>query len=403
MALALNSGVSGSSGQIDLERKTIAFVADDDTAAALRAGLTVLGEALDVRRGTVRHAIRFFRTLEPVNAAIIDIAELAEPRVELEELARVCPPDVRVFLIGDNTDIGFYRLLVHDLGAADYVPKPLTRDTVQRLLLPRLSGTEVDIPDSRGGNVIAVCGARGGVGATTIAVNAALQLVGVTQAQTVLLDLNLQTGTSAMMLAARPGPGLRIALEEPERTDSLFLERAAIKIDPRLRLVAAEEALDPSPTITPEGVDQVLELLRQKFNFVFVDLPVPVPPPLKRVLNLARQVVVVLGPDLPSLRDAKAIRHMVTISTGSDRVMTVLNRADMRGGLDKELIQKGLGQPPDLIIPDLGPRMMEAVNLGVPALQRVPTLRRHLMPLVREIAGVRTAPNRSFVSRIFKR
>ena len=144
-------------------------------------------------------------------------------------------------MVGENTDITFYRLLVHDLGVTEYLPKPLTRDSIQRLLLPRLAGGGAEPAGGRGGHVVAVCGARGGVGATTIAVSLALELSDVAKAHVALLDLHLQGGTAALMLSGRPGPGLRIALEDSERADSLFLERTAIAVDPRLRLIAAEE------------------------------------------------------------------------------------------------------------------------------------------------------------------
>ena len=101
---------------------------------------------------------------------------------------------------------------------------------MQRLLLPHLAQGAAEAPGGRGGHVVAVCGARGGVGATTIAVNTALELARLAKGHIALLDLHLQGGAAALMLSARPGPGLRIALEDPERADALFLERTAIAV-----------------------------------------------------------------------------------------------------------------------------------------------------------------------------
>jgi pilus assembly protein CpaE len=389
---------------ISAERKVVAFIGDEDGVATLRAGLESLADNLDVRRGGLRHAIRFFRTLVPVSACVIDISGEPDPRAELAELAQVCPPEVLVFLVGDNTGIDFYRLLIHELGATDYLPKPLTRDSVQRLLLPRLVGTAVELADFRRGHLVLVCGARGGVGASTIAVNVALQLANSVQGQSVLLDLHLHDGTTAMMLSAKPGPGLRIALESPDRSDGLFIERATLTVESRLRLIAADDASDTAPSITAAGVDQVVELLRQKFNFIVADLPTPIPESVRRLLTVARHVVVVTHPDLPGLRDAKVLRQSVMLAAGTDRAITVLNRANQRGGLSKELVERGLGKPPEVVVPDLGAKMLEAVNLGLPAVQRVPALRRHLQPIVREIASVNTeqAPRRKFM-RLFRR
>jgi pilus assembly protein CpaE len=66
----------------------------------------------------------------------------------------------------------------------------------------------------------------------------------------------------------------------------------------------------------------------------------------------------------------------------------LLNRADRAGGLPRATIVKALGAEPDMVIPDLGKGMTQAVNLGIPALKHVSGLRRHLAPIVREITGV---------------
>lgn len=382
--------------------RIIAFVADDDSANALRLGLVGVAPDLDIRRGTVRQAIRFFEKESGAQAAIVDVSGITEATAALDSLARVCPPDIKMLVIGEITEIGFYRLLVNEFGVAEYMHKPLTRDAVQRVLLPHISQHAADPPGGRGGHVVAVCGARGGVGTTTIAVSTALEVARVAKGHVALLDLHLQGGAAALMLSARPGPGLRIALEDPERADALFLERTAITVAPRVGLIGAEEPFEITPAITDAGVARVLDLLQQKFNYVVVDLPMPAPPSMRQVLTLAREVAVVFGPDVASLRDVRSIRTMVKVLTGSDRVVSVLNRANLRQGISLKLLEKGLGAAPDIVVPDLGPPMLEAFNLGVPALQRVPTLSKHLAPLIREISGAQITPERSWLKRMFR-
>jgi pilus assembly protein CpaE len=400
--------VSGTTLPVSLEvgRKVVAFVGDEATAAALRTGLAPLGTELDLRRGTLRNAVRYFEKATPGQAIVIDIDGVEDARGVLEELARVCPPDVKVMLIGSNAEIAFYRLVVHEMGATEYLHKPITRDIVQRLVMPHLMGETADqaMAVGRTGRVVAVCGARGGVGTSSIALNLAVELTSTIKGHVALLDFHIQGGEIALMLGARPGPGLRIALEEADRVDSLFLERVAITVEPRLRLIAAEESFEDGLTVTREGVRRVLDVLQQKFNFVVADIPMPLPQSMMHVLRVARQVIVVMTPDVASLRDTQAIRNLVTGVAGVDRVITLLNRSDMEGGLTVDLIEKGLGVRPDIIIPELGKGMLEAINLGVPAVQRVPGLRRSLAPLVRELTGVAsTSGARGWMRRLFRR
>jgi pilus assembly protein CpaE len=365
--------------------RIVCFVNDDLSAEALLKGLE--GGNLEVKRGTIRNAIHMLETDTELLALVADISDIDDPFAELERLSRVCPADVRVALIGDNKDIAFYRALL-DLGLSEYLPKPLTRNIVQTQLRRRLMAEAAPGPVDRGGHVVSICGAQGGAGATSIAISLAMLLAETTKAKVALLDLNLQGGETSVMLGVRPGPGLRIALENPARADTLFIERAAIEINERVRLFAADEELDATFTITEEGVSHVLGLLRQRFNYVVVDLPMPLSPAIYPVIAASRHAIVLLEAEVTGLRNANALRAVLAKIAGENRVLTLLNRADRAGGLPTESIVKGLGGKPDLVIPDLGKGMTQAINLGIPALYHVPKLRRHLAPIVREIAAL---------------
>src|SRR3954471_7373844 len=365
--------------------RIVCFVNDELSAAALRKGLE--GSNLSIKRGTIRNAIRMLETDTDLFALVVDISGIDDPFTELERLSGVCPPDVRVAVIGESREITFYRELMA-LGLTEYLPRPLTRDMVLDQLRPKLLGDVAAGTIDRGGHVISICGAQGGAGATSIAINLALQLAETSKAKVALLDLHLQNGETAVMLGVRPGPGLRIALENPMRADTLFLERAAIDINDRVCLISADEDLDAQLDITEAGVRHVLGLLRQRFNYIVVDLPVPLVPAIHPVITLSRHVLVLLEAEVTGLRNAHALRTAVTNIAGKDRVFTLFNRANRAGGLPTATITKALGAKPDMVIPDLGKGMTQAVNLGIPALQHVSRLRRHLAPIVREIAGV---------------
>ncbi|WP_439409103.1 AAA family ATPase [Bradyrhizobium sp. DASA03076] len=365
--------------------RIVCFVNDEISAAALRKGLE--GANLSIRRGTIRNAIRMLESDTDLCALVTDISGIDDPFTELERLAGVCPPDVRVAVIGENREITFYRELL-ELGLAEYLPRPLTRDLVLDQLRPKLLGDVAANQIDRGGHVVSICGAQGGAGATSIAINLALQLAETTKAKVALLDLHLQGGEAAVMLGVRPGAGLRIALENPMRADTLFLERAAIEVNERVCLVSADEDLDAQLEITEAGVRHVLGLLRQRFNYIVVDVPVPFPPSIYPVIKLSRHVMVLLEAEVTGLRNAHALRTAVVNIAGKDRVFTLLNRAGRPGGLPREAVVKAMGAEPDIVIPDLGKGMTEALNLGIPALKHVRKLRRHLAPIVREISGV---------------
>ncbi|HET7883423.1 MAG TPA: AAA family ATPase [Acetobacteraceae bacterium] len=384
--------------------QVLAFVADDDTETALRGGLLNTVEHLEIRRGTILHAIRHLAKEPTPRALIVDISEVENPLYELDNLASVCSPDVTVMVIGEGGDISFYRELVRNIGVAEYLHKPLTRDHVSRMFAPHIGGVAADAGAPRGGSVIAVCGARGGVGSTTIAVNLALQLSGSTRGHVALLDLHLSQGTTALMLGVKVSGGLRVALEQPDRADALFLDRVCVDINERLRLVAADEPLDAMPAPTPEGVRRVLELLRRRFNYIVMDMPMPRTAAELQALRTARHLITVMTPDLAGIRDVDRLRQLST-SLGAPHATIVLNRMGMPGGLKLPLIEQGLGTKPSIVIPELGKQLARAANLGKPALGECAPFSKGIALLAQEVSGAaaRHSGHSSLLDRIFRR
>ena len=371
----------------DARLPLLAFVSDDETGTALREGFSSTAGNPEIRRGTIQHAIKFLARQPTPRCLVVDISNIANPREELDRLARVCKPDVRVMVVGEEIDLDFYRDIVRLMGVAEYVHKPVTRDIVARLFVPQFTGTSVDASALRGGNVVAVCSARGGVGTTTVAINLALQLGASTRGHVALLDLHLQRGTTALMLGVKPAGGLRLALEQPERADALFLDRVTVEINERTRLIAAEEPFDGPPfSASPEGMRFLLDFLRRRFNYVVVDLPLPATFAEQEAMRAARHLLVVMTPDLAGLRDTDRLRKAAaTLRSGQTSI--VLNRVGMPGALTLPMIEAGLGGKPTVLIPDIGKQMRRAANLGNPALAESAAFKKAMALLVQEVSG----------------
>src|ERR1700739_2870036 len=131
--------------------RIVCFVNDDLSAVALRKGLE--GSNIEVKRGTIRNAIRMLETDTELFALVADISGIDDPLTELERLSRVCPPDVLVALIGESREITFYRELM-EIGLTEYLPRPLTRDMVTDQLRPKLLGDATPAQNDRGGHVV---------------------------------------------------------------------------------------------------------------------------------------------------------------------------------------------------------------------------------------------------------
>ena len=99
----------------------------------------------------------------------------------------------------------------------------------------------------------------------------------------------------------------------------------------------------------------------------------PLVPAIHPVITLSRHVLVLMEAEVTGLHNAYQLRNAVNAivgTSGKNKVFTVLNRADLAGGLPAATIEKGLGAAPDMVIPDLGKGMRQSINLGIPALER---------------------------------
>lgn len=381
----------------------LAFVTDERSETTLRAGLADSAGSIIIKRGDARAAIRHLEREPSPGVIIIDVSGISDPLVALQDLARVCMPSTDVLIIGERSDFNFYRNVVKDLGADEYLAKPLTREDVATTFGPIVKGVGSSEDLRRGGRLVALVGARGGVGTTTLAVNLALDVAEKTGGHVALLDLHLQNGAAAAMLGVRPGAGLRVALEDPEKADTLFIDRASVPFGDRVRVIACDEPLDQDVKASRAAVARLLDLLRQRFNHVVIDLPSPPGDLGRMVLQIARQRVLVLTPDVVALNGARAMRDLIELRMGLPAPLLVLNRANERGALTRKLVQEGLGTGPDVSLPDLRKPIGDAANLGEPAIKSSSAFRRALSPLTLEISGAGTGRDRSLLARLFGR
>jgi pilus assembly protein CpaE len=348
----------------------VAYVRDRETLGILTDVLApALGPTAEFRMADVAETRAGLQRLDtPVAALLVDVSGQSDPLAVLEDLALYVEPGVRVFVIGDVEDMEFYRQVVRGLGVQEYLCKPINREIVARRLLPTLTGGAT--ASARGGKVVTVTGVRGGVGATTIAVNLAVQLADRSRHHILLFDADMHNGAAALMLSATTGGGLRAALENPGRVDLLFAERSAPAISDRLHLLAAEEPLNSLVTASDGAATHLTSLLCNRFNFVVADLPRHATALNHELRGLAHVRVLVMDATLPSLRDTLRQLGLPNGPHQASRPIIVLNHLGAPGTLTRKQIVEGLGRKIDVIVPWLPKPMQAATTLGQPAVRR---------------------------------
>jgi len=305
----------------------LAVITDEVTRALM---VRVAGEngwsENQVLEGTAAEATDALKDIPTPEKLVIDLSGSPDPIADIDALAQVCEPDTRVIALGDVNDVHLYRHLM-EMGVQDYLLKPVSMDDLNEAV-SRVDEPEAEIPDdeSRQGRLVAVIGARGGVGASTVASNLAWMMAHEQGLRVALIDLDLYFGTIALALDMEPGRGFREALENPSRIDGLFIERAMVRESDNLYVLAAEENLENSFSFDPDALDRLLETLRMDFDCIVVDLPRFAARSQVATLIPPASVVVVSDPTLAGMRDTMRMTKLVKSATPGSDLRVVVNR-----------------------------------------------------------------------------
>lgn len=384
--MALDAATAPSpDGTVTGRAHCLAFVNDTASETALQLGMAEMQQGMDIHRGGIRAAIAAMQRQPTPHVLIVDISAEDSPLAALQTLSDVVEPHVCVLVIGDLTSLDFYREVTRSLGAAEYLARPLSRELVVRHFMPLAQGRAPTGEAALGGRIMSVTGMRGGVGATTIAVNLAWHFGIDARRHTVLLDPDTQFGTASFLLDAEPGTGLGAALQRPDRIDSLLAERAAHPVNDRLHLLASQEPIDAVFEHAPEAAEKLTDALRRRYNFIVADVPLRPMAFYRDLYNMAHRRILVLDPSLASARDA--LRLMALPNKGAKaKPLLVLNRAGRPGGLPRSRMEEALQTKLDVVIPDLPTQIGNAATYGRPAVAAKGAFRDAIIELTRQVA-----------------
>src|SRR5580704_897307 len=211
---------------------------------------TVVQGAINDRRMSKAHvkqnmggaaaAVEAYRSAPTPNVIILEATANRDALIEqLDELSQFCDAGTKVVILGKVNDIILYRQLIAR-GVSEYLVAPFgVVDFIQAI------SQLFSVPGAKPlGRVIAVVGAKGGVGASTVAHNLAWSLASVTEMATIIADFDLAFGTAGLDYNQDPPQGVAEAVFAPDRVDAVLVERLLSKCGEKLSLLAAPATLD---------------------------------------------------------------------------------------------------------------------------------------------------------------
>jgi pilus assembly protein CpaE len=303
-----------------------AFCETVDTAAAIQAAgedRRMAKAHLRIQMGGLVAAIEAYQSSPTPNVIILESENHADDILAgLDQLAPVCDATTRVIVIGRQNDVALYRELVRR-GISDYLIAPVGALQIVRAVCGLFSA-----PDAKPvGRIIAVVGAKGGVGASTIAHNIAFSIARDLMLDAVVTDLDLAFGTAGLDFNQDPPQGIAEAVFSPDRIDNAFIDRLLSKCTDHLSLLAAPATLDHVYDFGAEAFEAIFDSLRATVPCVVLDVPHQWTGWTKQTLVSADDILIVAAPDLANLRNTKNLYDFLKAARPNDhRPLYCLNQ-----------------------------------------------------------------------------
>jgi pilus assembly protein CpaE len=269
-------------------------------------------------------------------------------------------------------------------GVSEVVAAPLVASEIEAAV-GRLASQRSLTPNA--GVAFAFLGAKGGVGTTTVAVNAAAALSAIVPGSTLFIDLHVAHGDAAVFLGAEPRFSIVDALENTHRLDEAFFRNLIVRTKCGLDLLASSDRPMAAPP-DARRIRALLEMAERHYRFVVLDVPRSDAAVLD-ALEGVKQIVVVANQELATVRSASRMATTLRQRHGKEKLSVVLSRSDRLADIGHEDVERAVGTKVKHIFPSDYRRALEALNKGRPiALEHQNELSASLERFARSLAGL---------------
>jgi pilus assembly protein CpaE len=348
------------------------FATDNDQ----RAVLQVLVDGTSVARAVCNNAdlpvaangpvIRKVRGFTP-DVILLDIAsDGVSAALRAIELLHQEIPNAAIFAIGPMTQpqliVGAMRA-----GVREYLERPTTTTDLLEAFVRLTSTRRKPGSESSRGKVFTIVNAKGGSGATTVAVNLALALQSIHHS-TALVDL-APLGHCALHLNLKPSFTISDAVSNLHRLDSSLLDSFMARHNNELQVLAGAAtptAIEPSASDFARLFDTMVGL----FHYIVVDASSRLDSATRLASNLSEKTLLVAHADVATLWSAGRVAQYLGESGSRERFFLILNRYRKVAGFNESEAEAAIGAPVLWRIPNQYFAVSTAIDRGVPLMQQ---------------------------------
>ncbi|PYU95636.1 MAG: hypothetical protein DMG26_04450 [Acidobacteria bacterium] len=253
-------------------------------------------------------------------------------------------------------------------GCSEYLVKPLDLDQLVEALARVGGRKEKDKREQATGQLLALLGAKGGSGVTTLAIHLAAILAQLHQRKTLLVDLHSDLGDASLYLGLKKHAYHFFDLaDNTHRLDSELLQGFLAHHPSGLEVLTAPEGFDVPRHVSGEDIAHTLSFLRGRYEYVVVDCHPGLDDQNVAVIDQADQLYLVAQPEIPALRNvARYIDQLSRFQYPPDKIRVVINRHSKKSPINDAQIEKAIRKSIHWRVPNQYYEVMKTVNSGDP-------------------------------------
>lgn len=321
-------------------------------------------EALSTEAALPKQSIGFGDALELVRAdspevVIVGYSDAIDASIELaNELARE-EPDITLIALADRADSQAI-LSAMRVGYKEFVVLPQDAERLREVVKAAANAAD---EDEDKGSVIAMIGAKGGVGTSVLATNLCTELATI---HTVLcVDFDFGMGDVASLLDLKVRDTIADLAPRADRLDERQLTASVAVHKSKVHVLPVPENINMLGEASTEELYTILNVAAKGYHYVFVDCGTHLDDAVTLACQAADTIVLVTTPDITAVRDAlRKIRMLAAVDVPKDRIKLVVNRWYKGAYVSLDDIAENLGIPVAATVAD-DPRTVEmAVNEG---------------------------------------
>jgi len=350
------------------ENTTVLIIDADDDSRRTAKGLmteigwvTIAGESSDPSGG-----FELVRKIKP-DVVFLNLYPAADDLLELAEKITRNAPHTTLFMTSSENDSDIIIKAMRS-GAKEFLRQPYEKDEFREAFRKFRMSDHGAADGVSHGRIVSIFGMKGGVGATTIAINLAVNLAKHTKKKVVLVDLNLQLGNAALFLNIKPKYSIVDIAGGIEEIDPVTVKGILPRHESGIYLLSGPQRPEQSELVRENHLDRILMVLRSMFDFIVIDTTNVLGELALRALDESEMILAVLTDDLAAIYNARQCLDIFDrMGYGEDKVRLVMNRGFSNRGITSQDVEKSISYPIFWKIPnEKYPTVLSSLNQGIP-------------------------------------